>query len=107
MKIDLDDINKYIKKVYQIDTTITLNFKNLKQICFKNKKLYNPYCSFYIDICPDWGFAPNQLLLHYSTEKKDHTGSSGAIIYKGLESIDWVMQNGFELEKKEQQLTLF
>lgn len=104
---EIQKINEYIKKTYQVDTLINLNFSNQEQICFKNKNLKYPYCSFYIDICPAWGFAPDQPLLHHSTERKDHTGSSGAIVYKGIESIDWLMHNIFKLEKKDQQLTLF
>ncbi len=105
--VDIYEINEYIKKTYQVDTLVNTNFQDLDQICFKNKKLYYPFCSLYIDLCPSWGYAPNKLLIHHSKEKKDHTGASGSIVYNGIESIDWVMQNVFEIEKKEEQLTLF
>lgn len=104
--MNLNEINEYIKKTYQVDTIINLNFANEEQICFKNKNLSYPFCSFYITLCPEWGYAPHQLLIHYSKTKKDHAGSSCSIIYEGMESIDWLMQNIFELEKKDQQLSL-
>lgn len=105
--MDLTEINEYIQKTYKVKTLINLNFANVEQICFKNNEIEYPYCSFYIKKCPEWGYAPNQLLIYYSKERKNHTGSDGSTIYKGLESIDWVMQNIFKLEKKEEQLKLF
>ena len=105
--VDIYEINKYITKNYSIKTLVNLSWNGLTQICFTNKKLYNPFCSFYFDICPKWGYAPDKLLIYYSMEKKDHTGSDGSMVYEGIESIDWLMQKTFELEKKDEQLTLF
>lgn len=105
--VDVYEIDRYIKNAYSVKTLVNLSWNNLDQICFVNKRLYNLYCSFYFDICPKWGYAPDKLLIHYSMEKKDHTCSSGSIIYKGIESIDWLMQNIFELVKVNEQLALF
>lgn len=102
------EINDYILKKYKVKTLINLNFKNENQICFKNNKSEYPFCSLYLDICPNWGFAPGKILIHHARENKSHEGSSGAIIFKGKESIDWLMINFFEISKKqEEQTTIF
>lgn len=105
--VDVYEIDRYIKNAYSVKTLVNLSLNNLDQICFFNKRLYYPYCSFYFDICPKWGYAPDKLLIHYSKEKKNHTGSNGSIIYNGIESIDWLMQNIFKLVKVNEQLSLF
>ena len=74
---------------------------------FYQQKKDHPYCSFYFDICPKWGYAPDKLLIYHSKEKKDHTSFSGSLIYEGIESIDWLMQNTFGLVKANEQLELF
>lgn len=53
--VDIYEIAKYIKTVYSLNTLINLSWNNLEQICFINKKLEHPYCSFYFEICPKWG----------------------------------------------------
>lgn len=78
MNIDIEYINNYIKKNYQINTLINKNYLDDEQICFKNNNIEYPFCSFYFGICPDWGFAPGEMLIYYSKEKKDHTGSGAA-----------------------------
>lgn len=105
--MDLNEINEYIQKVYKVNTLINLNFANIEQICLKNNEIEYPYCSFYIKKCPEYGYAPNKLLIYHNKERKNHSSSGGSLIYDGLESIDWVMQNVFKLEKKEEQLRLF
>lgn len=105
--VDIYEIARYIKNVYSINPLINLSWDNLEQICFTNKKLNHPYCSFHFDICPKWGYAPGKLLIYHSQEKKDHTGCGGSLIYEGIESIDWLMQNTFGLVKANEQLELF
>lgn len=97
----IEEINNYIQDKYKIDTTISINFTNLKQINFKNKNIDTPFCSIYLDICPEWGYAPSKMLIYYCKEKKNHTGSSGSVIYDGIKSIDDVMKNVFELNKED------
>ena len=105
--VDIHEISKYITRVYSVKTLVNLNCIGLDQICFTNKKLDTPFCSLYFDICPEWGYAPNELLIHYEKERKDHSGASGSIVYDGIESIDWLMKNIFDLEKKYEQFSLF
>lgn len=105
--VDIYEIARYIKKVYSINPLINLSWNDLEQICFTNKKLDHPYCSFYFGICPKWGYAPGRLLIYHNQEKKDHTSFSGSLIYEGIESIDWLMQNTFGMVKVNEQLELF
>ncbi len=98
--IDIYEIDRYITKFYSVKTLINLSWNNLDQICFTNKKLHYPFCSFYFDICPKLGYAPGKLLIYHKEEDKYHIGSSGSIVYEGIESIDWLMQNVFKLKKK-------
>lgn len=104
---ELLNIQGYIEKSYQVKTEINSYYGEIEQICFKNNNLEYPFCSLYLDICPNWGFAPGKILIHYSREKKDHTGGFGANVYIGMQSIDELMNNFFKINKKESQTTIF
>lgn len=107
-KSKLEKIQRYIFEKYLINFTLDYDdFFNQYELNFKNNKFKKKY-KLYLEMCPNWGFAPNEMLVHYSNEYFNNTGSSGASVYKGLETIESILIDNFGFTKStEKQISIF